>query len=357
MEMKINNLPAKTWRWLHMNETAVSEEADLAASGIAVNCPASVSQNNAQSQELKDTETGMGSDMTRLLAASQSKVTAFATQEGVCEKQPLVLSFGYQDGDRKGDVVELRLAKDSELTVLMDYVSGEGSGTAAVQTVIRAEENAKLHLVQVERLGSGYTCMNDIGAFCEANAGVDLVQLVLGGKDVRMGCLADLSGKASDLQVSIGYQVQGSNTLDMNYAAIHKGKKTTSHIDASGVLRGEAKKLFRGTIDFKKGAKGAKGDELEDVLLLDDGVQNQTIPLILCAEEDVEGNHGASIGNLDEEMMFYLASRGISEEAAYELVANAKLKAVCGKIPDQKLREELEAYLDGDDDTEGREEL
>ena len=56
-------------------------------------------------------------------------------------------------------------------------------------------------------------------------------------------------------------------------------------------------------------------------------------------------------------MMFYLASRGISEEAAYELVANAKLKAVCGKIPDQKLREELEAYLDGDDDTEGREEL
>ena len=44
---------------------------------------------------------------------------------------------------------------------------------------------------------------------------------------------------------------------------------------------------------LRRVAKGAKGDELEDVLLLDDGVQNQTIPLILCAEEDVEGNHGA----------------------------------------------------------------
>ena len=44
----------------------------------------------------------------------------------------------------------------------------------------------------------------------------------------------------------------------MNYTAVHEGKKTTSHMDANGVLRDNAKKLFRGTIDFKKGAKGAK---------------------------------------------------------------------------------------------------
>ena len=67
---------------------------------------------------------------------------------------------------------------------------------------------------------------------------------------------------------------------------------------ANGVLRDHAKEAVSRYHDFKKGAKGAKGDELEDVLLLDDGVQNQTIPLILCAEEDVEGNHGASIGSL-----------------------------------------------------------
>ena len=114
-------------------------------------------------------------------------------------------------------------------------------------------------------------------------------------------------------------------------------------------MTANAKKLFRGTIDFKKGAKGAKGDELEDVLLLDDGVQNQTIPLILCAEEDVEGNHGASIGSLDDELIFYLESRGISEEAAYELMAKARLKAVCKKIPVEGLRAELNEMLDGEE--------
>ena len=86
-----------------------------------------------------------------------------------------------------------------------------------------------------------------------------------------------------------------------------------------------------------------------DVLLLDDGVQNQTIPLILCAEEDVEGNHGASIGSLDDELIFYLESRGISEDAAYELMAKARLKAVCKKIPVEGLRAELNEMLDGEE--------
>lgn len=62
---------------------------------------------------------------------------------------------------------------------------------------------------------------------------------------------------------------------------------------------------MRGTIDFVHGCVGAKGDEKEDVLLVGDNMVNQTIPLILCAEEDVEGNHGASIGKLDENMLFY----------------------------------------------------
>ena len=76
---------------------------------------------------------------------------------------------------------------------------------------------------------------------------------------------------------------------------------------------------------------------------------DQTIPLILCAEEDVEGNHGASIGSLDDELIFYLESRGISEEAAYELMAKARLKAVCKKIPVEGLRAELNELLDGEE--------
>ena len=129
--------------------------------------------------------------------------------------------------------------------------------------------------------------------------------------------------------------------------ALHTGKKTTSRMDAAGVLSDKAKKIFRGTIDFRKGCAGSVGNEKEDVLLLDDTIVNQTIPLILCNEEDVEGNHGASIGKIDEELLFYLESRGISEENVYDMMAKARINAVCNKITDEGTKRKVQEYLEG----------
>ena len=121
-----------------------------------------------------------------------------------------------------------------------------------------------------------------------------------------------------------------------------------SEINASGVLKDASSKLFRGTIDFQHGSAESVGAEKEDVLLMGDDVVNQTIPLILCAEEDVKGSHGASIGQLDEETLFYMQARGISEEQAYALMADARIEAVCQKIPDETAQKLVKAYLGGD---------
>ncbi|NWM55017.1 SufD family Fe-S cluster assembly protein, partial [Escherichia coli] len=83
--------------------------------------------------------------------------------------------------------------------------------------------------------------------------------------------------------------------VDMNLVVNHWGQKTTSEINAAGALKDDAQKIFRGTIDFKKGSAGSVGSEQETVLMLGDGVVNKTVPLILCAEENVVGNHGATI--------------------------------------------------------------
>ena len=72
---------------------------------------------------------------------------------------------------------------------------------------------------------------------------------------------------------------------------------------------------------------------------------NRTIPLILCDEEDVEGNHGASIGKLSEETMFYLTSRGIKEDEVYRMMARARLDLVTAMIPDEMIRERIHRYL------------
>ena len=125
-------------------------------------------------------------------------------------------------------------------------------------------------------------------------------------------------------------------------------------MDAAGVLSEKATKIFRGTIDFRKGCAGSVGNEKEEVLLLDDTIVNQTIPLILCDEEDVEGNHGASIGKIDEELLFYLESRGIGEEEVYEMMAKAKINAICNKISEEETKSQVQEYLEGMKENEQR---
>lgn len=74
-------------------------------------------------------------------------------------------------------------------------------------------------------------------------------------------------------------------------------------------------------------------------------VINQTIPLILCAEEDVEGNHGAAIGELDEETLLYFAARGIDKKHAEDIMTRAKLELLTHKIDDEETKEFAEEQL------------
>ena len=80
---------------------------------------------------------------------------------------------------------------------------------------------------------------------------------------------------------------------------------------------------MRETIDLIHGAKFAEGSEIETVLVTGDEVVNKTLPVILCDEEDVAGNHGASIGAISPEQLDFIASRGLSEEQAEQLFARA----------------------------------
>lgn len=174
---------------------------------------------------------------------------------------------------------------------------------------------------------------------CRLKHGFELVQLFIGEGSLYDGIRTDLKGNKSEFICNIGYFGVDKQNIDINLISNHIGKKTNCEIGVDGALKDAAKKVFRGTIDFKNGSSGSTGAETENVLLLGDDVVNKTIPIILCAEEDVNGSHGATIGELDPETLFYFAARGINSEAAEDIMTKGRLEVVVRKIEDEKVEQ------------------
>ncbi|MCR5098293.1 MAG: SufD family Fe-S cluster assembly protein [Lachnospiraceae bacterium] len=307
-EVIINKIPAPTWNWLHMNEARLTDEA------------AFVWQLPAEAEE-------------------------FSVEAHTKMADPLRLSFEYTQDWQEISCYEIKVGEEAEAVILMDFFSQpEVDATAAVRLHYDIEKNGKLTIIQTQRLGRGVTFINDITGDVGERASFNLIQVVLSGHETYLGCTNELIGRHAALDIKLAYLVQNEDSLDINYVANHIGKKTESNIKVNGVLRDKAQKLFRGSIDFKNGCSASVGAEIEDVLLMDEGVVNRTIPLILCAEEDVEGTHGATIGKLSDEMMFYLKSRGIPEDEIYEMMARARIDAIASQIPDETTRNLIAEY-------------
>lgn len=347
IEMTLNRLPVPTWNRMRMNDVRVAAERPSGECMLEVRLPDGVERRAADSLKdaFADVATGMGCELDRLFDGIGADVyRAVGATDGA-----VVIDWTFGNGDSTcANSIGLETAPGTSMDVVMDFrQSSSGRGTAAVQTRIRAAAGSRIRLAQIHRAGDGRRLLNDVGAVCDAGARLEVVHVVLDGADNLIGCRVDLRGEASSFVAKTGYLVAGDGRLDMNYVANHVGRRTVCDMVAQGALSGSARKLYRGTIDFKRGCAGSKGDEREDVLMLDDAVVNQTIPLILCAEEDVQGNHGSTIGQIGDDAMFYLQSRGMDCDTVCALLKKARLAYAIQAVPDEAKRNELLDLIEG----------
>lgn len=351
-EITLNRLPSITWNWLRMNGTVIRDLNPGARGAFKISSPGEVSVKNGAEYINGDIDTGCGKEFSEFLQNFDEVHTEIVNiPENLKTETPVTVTLDYSGEKDSVNSFFIKAEKNSDITVIMDMNSpADLKENAALQTVFDIEDGARVHFIQVQKLGPNTDIINDAGARLGENASLDVIQLVLGGKNTYMGLKADLSGNGSSFSCDIGYITGRDEKLDINYIADHKGKKTNTEITASGVLRENAEKLFRGTIDFKNGSAGSEGHENENVLLMDEDVHNKTIPVILCAEEDVVGTHGASIGRVDEGLMFYLESRGLSHDQVYEMMARARIDAVVNKVQNPEVRKEIEEFLYGPGD-------
>ena len=178
-----------------------------------------------------------------------------------------------------------------------------------------------------------------------AGAHVEFISADLGRGDFSADVEIDLRGDDSAADFEAVYFGDGKRKLDFNYVVRQRGKRTSAVMNVRGALTEHSDKIFRGTLDFQKGAKGSIGHELEEVIILSSGTRNRSVPLMLAAEDEVDGHHAVSIGRLDEEKIFYLMSRGLDKSEVERLIVEAAFNPVIEKFPDEKIRGEVRENL------------
>ena len=281
--------------------------------------------------------TGMGDEAREYLEFAAGEPIVLVTRPG--ERTCATVRVEGVDGAVNAAAIDVVAAPGSSLALAIALDSpAPGAGVVGTRLRVFAGADARVDIVSTQTLDDSWTALDDAGIVLDERARVQLRQTVLGAGRSYTGLDADVRGDDARLDIDTRYLGHAAQQRDFNYVAHQRGRRTVCNLDANGVLAGESVKTLRGTIELVHGCKGSVGSEQETVLLADERVANRTVPVILCDEDDVAGNHGATIGHVAPKQLLYLASRGISPDEAERLFIAAAFEEAAIGAPEPRTR-------------------
>ena len=333
------NVPAaQTWNRLRANSLSVSVPNHADAGTVYLPLP----------RLFERIECGIGQEVTDYVESQAFKSDFYSVPAHTKREEPIVVAVSAAQNQCANTGIIVR--EGAEATVVIAAFAGNASDgapaggaangsnalpTSAALTRIVVEAGAKLHLIEMLGVNEGQQHLESVGLEVHQNAAVDVKQYALGGSTIGLGLTANLVGARARLDLNNRYHATHEETLDINHLVRMRGTSTRAQLTESGVLNEAAKKTLRATIDLVRGAKDAQGNEIETVMILGDDVVNKTMPVILCDEDDVAGNHGATIGSVSPEQLDYLAARGLSRQAAEQLFIRALFEDAIINAPEE----------------------
>lgn len=332
------NVPAaQTWNRLRANSLSVTVPNHADAGKVYLPLP----------RLFERIECGMGQEVTDYVESQALKSDFYNVPARTKREEPIVVAVSAAQNQCANTGIIVR--EGAEATVVIAAFAGDVDGdaptgsdanddalpTSAALTRIVVEAGAKLHLIEMLGVNEGQQHLESVGLEIHQDAAADVKQYALGGSTIGLGLTANLVGGQARLDLNNRYHATHEETLDINHLVRMRGTSTRALLTESGVLNEAAKKTLRATIDLVRGAKDAQGNEIETVMILGDDVVNKTMPVILCDEDDVAGNHGATIGSVSPEQLDYLAARGLSRQAAEQLFVRALFEDAIINAPEE----------------------
>jgi Fe-S cluster assembly protein SufD len=235
---------------------------------------------------------------------------------------------------------------NSQLNIAVSFigVAGEAHLTNAV-TEASLAANAVVDLCLDQRETDGSYHFGALHVRGERSSTFRLRTLTLGGQLVRNDVTAVLAGEGAHVDLDGCYLVDGDRLVDNHTTIDHATAHCTSHELYKGILDGKARAVFNGRIIVRLDAQKTDAKQTNRALLLSDEAQVNSNPQLEIFADDVKCTHGAAVGQLDDEAMFYLRARGLTEKDARDMLIHAYAGEVLERIRIEPLRAQLEREL------------
>ncbi len=342
-KLKVNDTPVRTARNFKINNIEV--ELDLPEKIAEFKNVEIINDKSIIDSEISNTPLtyGTGKILEELNYETANSKIRIQTSN---KKENIRIRYNFDDNNLKL-INQIEIIANGDTNVIIEYKSQTAQKclhNGIIRTI--ANENAKLNVTIVNLLNEDSDNFEAIENRLEKNSKVKYTIIDIGGKISVSNYYSNVIGENADNDLKSIYLGIGEQRKDINYIAELRGTKTNIDIDVQGALKDSAKKNFKGTIDFKKGSKKAKGNENEYCMLLSDKAKSIALPMLLCTEEDVEGNHSTASGKVDEKQLFYIMTRGISYKEAVKLIVKSKFNKIIERILDEELKDEILSEID-----------
>lgn len=264
------------------------------------------------------------------------------------EKEPYELDFKLDNHNiNLIENIEIYASENAKATIILKYrTDGEVQGFHNGILKLHADKKSKIDVILVNLVNEQTNNFMSIENELEEESKVQYTIVDFGGKNNITNYYSNINGNKADSRINTIYLAKNNQLFDLNYIGELKGLQSNLDIDVQGAIKDNAKKHFKGTIDFKRGCKKATGNENEFCTILSDTAKSLALPMLLCEEEDVEGNHSTSAGKIGENELFYIMSRGFEYKDAMKLIIRAKFNKVLENIKDEDLKEEILQEID-----------
>ncbi|PWU01292.1 MAG: Fe-S cluster assembly protein SufD [Terriglobia bacterium] len=282
-----------------------------------------------------------------LNTAFLNEVRFVRVPRGTVREDPIEISWEAEAAGSAPGVFHPRtlivVGAEAQCTIVETY-SGSGAYFTNAVTEVVAGDGAVIDHYKVQRESPEAFHIATMHATLGRSANFSSLSVALGGALARNDANVTLS-EGTDATLNGLYIVNGRQHIDNHTEIDHAKPHGTSHELYKGILDGKATAVFNGRIVVRKDAQKTDSKQTNKNLVLSDEAVINTKPELQIFADDVRCTHGATIGQLDAEALFYLQSRGIGKNQARSLLTYAFAQELIDRVKVQSLKDRLEAVL------------